>query len=196
MLSVAIPSWRLYPLSYSLLELANASLDVGQIDDALDFLNQHLQVAPTDADALRLRAALLARLPDRAADALADLDSLADPQPDDLRLLARLLETTDDLDRALATLGLVWERQYDLRDAEALLRLLLMARQPAEALCLLDQLPDEWTWRIWRGDAHASLGDSAEAIRHYQSALDAMPDTPLNAPLRDYLRDRMIRLTG
>lgn len=168
---------------------------MGQVDDALDFLNQHLDKNPRDADALRLRAALLARLPDRAADALADLDALTEPQPDDLRLLARLLETADDLDRALETLGLVWERQYDLRDAEALLRLLLMARQPREALRLLNQLPDEWTWRIWRGDAHAALSDSTEAIRHYQSALNSMPDTPLNAPLRDYLSDRIARLT-
>ncbi|NUQ06713.1 MAG: tetratricopeptide repeat protein, partial [Anaerolineae bacterium] len=45
-------------MSYSPLEIAQAALDAGQVDEALDLLNGTLRDAPDDADALRLRAAL------------------------------------------------------------------------------------------------------------------------------------------
>lgn len=178
-------------MSYSPLEIAQAALDAGQVDEALDLLNGTLRDAPDDADALRLRAALLARLPGRGAEALRDLERLAAPTPDDLRLRARLLSQTGDLSAARGCLERLWEAERDPRDAEALLRLLLESGKAGEALRLLGALPAAWTWDIWRGDAHAALGDRAAALRCYRAALDALPDSPLSPPLRAYLRERI-----
>ncbi|MBL8130567.1 MAG: tetratricopeptide repeat protein [Anaerolineae bacterium] len=178
-------------MNYSPLEVAQAALDAGQVDEALNLLNGALRDAPHDADALRLRAALLARLPGRESEALRDLERLAAPTPDALRLRARLLRQTGDLSAARGCLERLWEAERDPRDAETLLRLLLESGQAGDALHLLGMLPAAWTWDIWRGDAHAALGDRAAARRCYRTALDALPDSPLSPPLRAYLRDRI-----
>src|SRR6187549_2862346 len=56
-----------------------------ELADALDALNPHLETNPSDASALRLRAAVLMRLPgeDHARAALADLDKLDTKTADD-----------------------------------------------------------------------------------------------------------------
>ncbi|MBK8022381.1 MAG: tetratricopeptide repeat protein [Chloroflexi bacterium] len=178
-------------MTYSLLEVAQAVLDAGQVEEALDLLGQHLAAAPQDAEGLRLRAALLARLPGRDADALRDLAQIAAPLADDRRLAARLHHQMGDRPAACAMLTALWEAEGDPRDAETLLRILLDSGQAAEALRLLESLPNIWTWDIWRGDAHAALGDAGAARRFYRAALDAMPESALNQPLRAYLNDRL-----
>ena len=48
---------------YSPIELAEAFIRTGELADALDALNPHLEAQPNDETALRLRAAVLMRLP-------------------------------------------------------------------------------------------------------------------------------------
>ena len=61
------------------------SIRTGELADALDALNPHLEANPSDATALRLRAAVLMRLPgeDYARAALADIDKLDAKTADD-----------------------------------------------------------------------------------------------------------------
>lgn len=182
-------------MPYSLLEIARAALDAGEIEEALAALDERLADVPDDADALRLRAAIFARLPGRVTDALMDLVSISEQTVDDRRLLARLLIETHNLKRALMTLESLWGMFQDPLDAEMLLRVLLDEGLPERALQFLDALPDIWTWRVWRGDAYAALGDTEAAIAWYGAALEDVPDTDLTAPLKEYLRDRIANLS-
>jgi len=182
--------------AYSLLDLAIASLDAGEIDEALDALDRHLIDAPDD-DGYRLRAGILARLPGRAADAEDDLRRLSQPTSTDHRLRARIAVQLDDPLSAQVVLNLLWLREHDPRDAETLLAIYLRLGTPGNltnALKLLDMLPDTWNWQIVRGDAHAGLGAIDAARAAYARALDTIT-LPPGDPLYAYVEDRLRNLT-
>ncbi|MEO8393720.1 MAG: hypothetical protein ABI700_12085, partial [Chloroflexota bacterium] len=103
------------------IELAEAFIQTGELGDALDALNQHLQAQPDDEGARRLRASVLLHLPNRAREALADLDALAAPSTDDLLLRAQTLEALGDSEAAFAAIEQAWSAHHDLRSAELLL---------------------------------------------------------------------------
>ena len=178
-----------------LLDAAAAALDFGQPEEALAYLDLLIASVPPDDAALRLRAALLARMTGRAADALADCAHIAQPTADDERLRARLLLSLGDRAAAAALLRALWAAEHHPADADALAHLYLTSASPDDLralLALLGELPPAWKWQIVRGDALAALGDRAAAAACYAAARAAVTDTALIA----YLTDRITHLAS
>jgi tetratricopeptide (TPR) repeat protein len=159
------------------LELAEAFLQAGELSDALDALDQHLQQQPQDDDARRLRVEILLRLPeDRAREALADLDALLTRTPRDLLLRAKACDLLGDRDAAYAAAAQAWEQGYEERPQvlETMLRLLLEKRDADSGLHLLADLPKTREWLEWRGKFYALKGDYRGAAEHFCSAIDSL----------------------
>jgi tetratricopeptide (TPR) repeat protein len=178
-----------------LLDAAAAALDFGQAEEALGYLDVLLTDAPCHDEALRLRAAVLARMPGRAADALADCARIAQPTQDDQRLRARLLAAQGDHAAAAALLRVLWAAHRSPADADGLAHLYLTggSRDDLRALlALLDDLPPSWNWQIVRGDALAALGNRDAAAVCYAAARAAVTDPALIA----YLTDRITHLAS
>ena len=162
------------------IELAEAFIQTGELADALDALNQHLEATPDDANARRLRASVLLHLPGRERDALADLDALAVLTADDGLLRAQTLETLGDPTGAFAALEQAWVAYHDPRSAELLLRALYKRGEAAPALELLADLPKSWNWLGWSGDFYALKGELAIAAEHFCSALEQLDSAEKN----------------
>jgi tetratricopeptide (TPR) repeat protein len=161
-------------MSYNILELVDAHVQSGDLDTALELLNPHLSAHPTDDDARRWRVAILMHLPgdDRQQAALADLDAIGTPIPDDV--LRRSI--------ALQTLGELKAAQSVIRDAlkhwpadeqltERLLYLLTLAGDHANAERVLATLPRTWRWLLWAGEVAAETARDTDAIAAYSDAL-------------------------
>src|SRR5262245_6743475 len=85
-------------MPYTPLQMAEAFIQTGELQDALDALNQHLDANPSDDDARRMRAQVLMRLrrPEDLATALSDLQQLDVASTQDRLNLAILLEQRSD----------------------------------------------------------------------------------------------------
>jgi tetratricopeptide (TPR) repeat protein len=164
-------------MGYTSLQLAESFLNAGELTDALEILDQHLQSQPDDDQARRLRAAINARLPgaDALNTALADLDALRVTTAPDVGLQAILLERLGQVEEAAA----VCERGCaaypdDERLLEQWLRLLqnLGAIDRArELVAVQGQQRESWRWWQWAGDLAAEAGDDPAAAGHYTAAL-------------------------
>ncbi len=174
----------------SALELVEAFISAGEIEDACGVLDQHLQTFPHDADAHRLRAELLLHLPDRTRnlqDALRDLDALPQVTPADLLLRAQVLSALGDAEGEFAAVEQAWQMDHDLRTADLLLQLLYRQGETDRALALLAGLPKTWRWLCWSADFYVQAGEDAVAEAHYCSALDDLAQSETNA-IRDLQR--------
>ena len=156
------------------LELAEAFIQTGELSDALDALNQHLEANSDDQMARRLRADVLMHLPGRAREALADLDALTTASADDLLLRAQILEPLGAREAAFAAVEQAWKEHHDPRSAELLLTALYRRGETDRALLLLADLPKTWNWLGWSGDFYALKGETAIASEHFCSALDQL----------------------
>src|SRR5688572_20958320 len=89
--------------SYTPMELANAFIRTGELNDALEALNDQLTQNPDDTEAKRLRAAVRLRIGDAIAlaEAHADLESLLDKTTGDYTQLSLLAERQNDLSTAI-----------------------------------------------------------------------------------------------
>ncbi|MEP7293715.1 MAG: hypothetical protein ABI835_18145 [Chloroflexota bacterium] len=163
------------------LELAEAFISAGELDDALVALDQQLAAASSDDDARRLRIEVLIRLPGREREALADLDALGELTPDDHLLRAQIYETLGEEDSAFASVEQAWTLHPDSRSTELLLRWLYRRGAAERALILLADQPKSWKWLGWSGDFHALSGNDAIAAEHYGAALDQLAELETNA---------------
>lgn len=168
-------------MSYSALELANAFIKAGELEDALDALNQHLEQAPDDDEALRLRAEVRARIPgeQNLRMALRDLDSLTPVYPQDAMLRSALLEQLGDRAESLNAIAQGHAANPDdERLAERYLHLLRAQGEITRARVLAEQMragqPDSWRWMQWAGDLAVDAGDDLAAIAAYSSALETL----------------------
>lgn len=163
-------------MSYSPLQLAEAYLQAGEIDDALDALNQHIATMPDD-ESRRLRAAILSRHTDDASwrNALDDLDALEVPTPDDAILRSTLHSKLGDDDTAISVM-LAAHQHFPTQEriTERCLYLLRAGGKLDEARALVAGVPENWRWSQWAGDLAHDAGDLPEAIRHYSAAIDAL----------------------
>lgn len=167
-------------MTHSPMELAEAFIRTGEIDEALTTLNQQLQASPDDDHARRLRAAVLLRLRGEAnfRAALDDLAHLKSPTPDDHTQRSVILEQMGDLSGALAALQVAYHaKPGDERLTERRLHLLAAQGRIAEARALAEQLPPTWRWRQWAGDMAAKMGDDSAAVEHYTQAINHFADT-------------------
>lgn len=167
-------------MAYSALERAEAFIQAGELDDALEALNEHLAAAPHEDSALRLRAAVLMRMhgdePKQAA--LADLRALQQPTADDFVLESILLQGSEP-DAALA--ALVRARSLKPDDESLIQRHIYMLMTPArfaEVRALLDSMPKTWLWLRMSGELAAEYEGEERAITDYTAALKALDAMP------------------
>lgn len=168
-------------MNFMPIDIANASIQMGDLETALDMLNQHLATTQNDDDARRLRAGVLARTPghENVQLALADLQALTAPTLDDLVQRAALYERSSDFASAMSVL------QTALASApgspplvERALRLLSRLGLLEDARALAASMPAHWTWSQWAADLAAQASDDSTAIDLYILALSQMPPHP------------------
>lgn len=165
---------------YSAMQLAEAFIRTGELADALEALNSHLEAQPHDKDALRLRASVLMRLPgeDYARAALADLEALGDKSADDYvqQSVIWQLGLGDWAQAVKAT-----EQAHNLApdDERITERLLMLYEQVGEidrAQKLIATLPESWRWLQLAGDLALRTNQAETAIDHYNKALILLED--------------------
>ncbi|HEX2623533.1 MAG TPA: hypothetical protein VHL11_25405, partial [Phototrophicaceae bacterium] len=140
-------------MPYTPLELAAAFIKTGELDDALDALNQHLAATPSDDEARRMRIETLLRMPENYQLALTDCDALSTPTADDCLKRSILCEKLNNLDSALQSMDTALQLQPGTeRLIERQLYLLQLKGDFAAALKLLDVVPSTWRWKQWAGD--------------------------------------------
>lgn len=160
---------------YTPLELAEAFIRTGELADALDALNPHLEANPHDETALRLRAAVLMRLPgeDHARAALADLEQVTPKTADDFVQQSVIWQMgLDDWAQAISSM----EQAHriaggDDRISERLLMLYDHVGEMDKARVLLNSLPHTWRWRQLAGDLARKAHEVEQAIACYDEAL-------------------------
>ena len=158
--------------SYTPLQLAEAFIHAGEMQDALAALDDHLIAQPDDHATRRLRAQVRLRVGTSAQlnAALADLNALPANPADGLTrsvILERLNRPADALAAARTALEAATDEQIRSRVLE---RLLGLMRSQGQLQAALD-LALEHDWVQWAADAAADLGDAAQAITYYTHAL-------------------------
>ncbi len=161
---------------YSPLELAEAFIRTGELSDALDALNAHIEADPTDEAALRLRSAVLMRLPGEAnaRAALDDLQRVTTPTAEDFVQQSIIWQMgLDNWEQALMMTEQAYARAaQDERIAERLLMLYEHQGEYHRARDLCAEQPRNWRWLQLAGDLAQRTEDYAAAIEWYTEALD------------------------
>jgi tetratricopeptide (TPR) repeat protein len=163
--------------AYTPLELAQAFISTGEIQDALDALNAHLDAQPNDDEARRLRADVLTRFGDDTSfqAALADLTQLQQPTADDWHKVAILSQKSGDLDTAHeAYRQALMLRPQDERLTEQWMRLYQSQGDFYSAQQLVDSMPHTWRWRSHAAEIYEALGQYQSAYTAYSDALDLL----------------------
>lgn len=157
------------------LEIAEAFIQAGELQDALEYLNKHIEEKGANDAALRLRAAVMARLSGRYRDALDDLDALTQQQPDDYILRAVLLELSGQPEAALqASADGHAAHPHSDRMTEHYLYLLRRQGEFERASAVIAELPESWRWSQWAGDLSVDRGEDKDAIIHYDAAIQTL----------------------
>ena len=189
---------------YSNLELAEAFIKAGELEDALDALQQQLKDSPQDDEARRICVDVLARLPgdDNLRAAIKMLDELSEQTADDYIKRSVLLERLGLDDDAIAAVkqGYITYPD-DKRMTERYLHLLRDQGKSSKALVIVNKLladqADDWRWLQWAGDLSVDDGDYNDAIAHYTTALDAIKakhDVDIDATLLQAIRAIFARI--
>lgn len=164
-------------MTYSPLELAAAFIQTGELQDALDALTQQLETNAHDQEALRLRAEVLARMPERWHDALTDLAAIDSPTPDDFTRRSVLYERMDNLQVASETMeAALAAYPGNERLLERQIYLLQKQGNFKAAIAILSHQPRTWRWLQWLGDTAAQSDDHTLAIQSYTAALDLLEE--------------------
>lgn len=165
---------------YSPVELAEAFIRTGELADALDALNPHLEANPSDVVALRLRAAVLMRLPgeDYARAALADLDKLDVKTADDYVQQSVIWQLgLGDWSQAVKSTEQAHQLSPDdERITERLLMLYDHVGELDKAQALITMLPQTWRWLQLAGDLAQKANQPEAAIDHYNKATALLED--------------------
>ncbi len=165
---------------YSPIELAEAFIRTGELSDALDALNPHLEANPTHEIALRLRAAVLMRLPgeDHARAALADLDKLQAKTADDYVQESVVWQLgLGDWSQAIKSTEQAHQLSpNDERITERLLTLYDQVGELDKAQALIATLPQTWRWLQLAGDLAQKAHQPELAIEHYNKAMVLLED--------------------
>lgn len=154
-------------MSYSPMELAEVFIKTGELDDALEALNQQLRNEPKDEKARRLRASVLSRFddPKHLENALHDLQQIASQTREDYiqqSVIYARLEKPEDAIRVMHTAH--QQLPDDERILERLVELMMDARQYDEVIELLKQAPQTWRWLMRQADAYAFNNHPDDAL--------------------------------
>ncbi|MEL6406627.1 MAG: tetratricopeptide repeat protein [Chloroflexota bacterium] len=157
-------------MAYTPMQLAEAFLKTGELEDALDALNQQLEAEPADEEARRLRVQVLMRLrqPEHLAQAMADMDAISQKTATDWQTHSILAMQSGDAQSAIDAIQQARTlAPDDERLTERLLDLLLKAAQYDEALALVREQERTWRWLEREGDVLVLLGDDMLATARY-----------------------------
>jgi tetratricopeptide (TPR) repeat protein len=164
-------------MPYTPMQLAEAFLKTGEIQDALEALNQELSASPDNEEARRLRIQVLSTLAGEANlhQALADFASLSQPSAQDYQRLSILQERLADTPAATVSIAKARElAPADERLTERHLDLLLAQKDYQAALSLVRQQASAWRWLEHEGDILALLGDDTTAAARYGTVLNQL----------------------
>ena len=157
-------------MPYSPMQLAEAFLKTGELDDALEALNQQLEQEATDEQARRLRIQVLLRLSnaENLKIALADIEQIASPTAEDHQIASIVHERSGNLEAAIAAMKQArLENSSDERMTERLLELLIANVSFQKALDLIRQQEQTWRWLEREGDVLVLMGDDTMATARY-----------------------------
>ena len=163
-------------MSYSPLQLAEAYLQAGELEDALEALNQHITTTADDTSC-RLRASILSRQLQTEAlqQALHDLDALEVDTPDDVILRSSIHQKLGNGINALEVVLAGHERfPDDDRLTERCLYLLRVQGKVEQARVLVATLPQSWRWSQWAGDLARDDHALQDALAHYSAAINTL----------------------
>lgn len=167
-------------MPYSVLQLANAFLQTGEIADArqvlADYFAQNQATDPDDEALTRLWVDILAH-GDEADQRLAiiEYDRLSHFSPTDHIKRAMLHYQLGELSTARALLQTaVSQYPDDGRLCEALLFIYKKEGDAQAGLSLLKSLPTNWIWARWSGDFALMMNDYPLATAYYTDAINKL----------------------
>jgi tetratricopeptide (TPR) repeat protein len=157
-------------MPYTPMELADAFLKTGEIQDALDALNQELSERPDNETARRLRIQILISLAGEThlLQAISDFTRIAAPLAEDYQRLSILQEKLGAIPDAITAISKAREiAPKDERLTERYLDLLLAQKAYQSALNLVREQNSVWRWLEHEGDILVLLGDDTTATARY-----------------------------
>ncbi len=160
-------------MSYTPMELAEVFIKTGELDDALDALNQQLLDNSTDDNARRLRASVLLRLAksNHLQEALDDLRQLTEPVADDYVQQSIIYERMTQMNEAIQAMQSAHRLSPDgERILERLVDLLTQAKQYEDVLEILNRAPQTWRWLMRLADIHSLQENYSEALSNLNLA--------------------------
>jgi tetratricopeptide (TPR) repeat protein len=181
-------------MPYTPMQLAEAFIQTGELQDALDALDQQLDTHPDDDDARRLRIKVVMRMPDPVSltPLLSELDKLSALTADDyvqksviMQQLSRYKESSSALGQAHML------KPDDLRITENLVRAFIRSEDFDSAKMVLADLPRTWGWLRYAGEIAGKQGDYQSALKFYDEAIDDL-DRKLKASDNPILVDNKI----
>lgn len=155
------------------IELANAFIHAGELDDARQALDAHLQSHPADDAARRLLIDVLMRLPVPVEDIRRQFDELSLLNAADFLRLSLVCERAGSHAEAYAALEAAAARQPD--DAAIADRRISLLRQIGDfeqARALVAAQPRSWRWLQLAGELACEVQDYPAAIESFNVALD------------------------
>jgi len=155
-------------MSYSNMQLAEVFIKTGELDDALEALNNQLNDQPNDDTARRLRADVLLRLaqPDQLKQAIHDLDKLKDKSVDDYVQQSVIYERMEQMDNAITAMKKALDLKPDNeRLLERLIELLTQEKQYSVALQHLEDAPQTWRWLMRQADIYTLNNQPEQALK-------------------------------
>lgn len=180
-------------MPYTAMQLAEAFLKTGELDDALEALNQQLQEQANDDDARRLRIQILMRR-DNLNTALSDLEAIQNKTANDYLSQSIILERGDNVSAAITA---IQEARHLDENSERLIErylyLLIKAKDYQSALELIQQQERTWQWLEREGDVFVLLGDDVLATARYGLVLSQLSDFE-NSMSKEYLQALKLRV--
>lgn len=161
-------------MAYTPLQMAEAFIQTGELQDALDALNQHLEATPSDDDARRLRVQVLMRLRDIGSyyAALEDIDRLKNLSSHDRMNRYIIFEQLEDHAMALDTIEDLYDDDLtDERVAELLFDRAIAQHKYDLSAQVLKAMPRTSGWLKKAGDLARAEGRHEDAIAHFTEAL-------------------------
>lgn len=162
-------------MSYTPMELAEVFIKTGELNDALEALNQQLANAPQDAKARRLRASVLLRFdePEQLKQALVDLQQIPDPAREDFVQQSVIYERLGKKDDAIQVMHTAHETlPEDERILERLVEVMTDAEHYNEVIALLKNAPQTWRWLMRQADTYTAINQPEDALIALNRAAD------------------------
>lgn len=150
--------------AYSNMQLAEVFIKTGELDDALEALNNQLTQQADDDSARRLRASVLQRMgqPEHLTSALEDIENLKDKTSDDYIQQSVIYERMEQKESAITAMqNAVKLAPKHERTLERLIELLMQEKQYSTALKQLASAPQTWRW-LMRQSALFTLDNQPE----------------------------------